>query len=189
MTEKTRLLKSAIDEIDRVLLGNKSADVNEVYLNNAKRFISESMQDPQPTFAVGEYYATTRGEIIYLITDILSDHKAYSKALLVDRLSNEFIKSDGIIFKDSKPATAEQIATFKRAEHFASKGRKLDEFRVGDKVMISDDKVIAGPLYVDGFEDGYVVIALNGGCYYDPDYPGLTLIQTAEGLQEVEREI
>lgn len=54
--------------------------------------------------------------------------------------------------------------------------------------MISDDKVIAGPLYVDGFEDGYVVIAINGGCYYDPDYPGLKLIQTAGELREVNQE-
>lgn len=33
------LLKSSIDEIERVMLGNKSKDVNNVYLNNAIRFI------------------------------------------------------------------------------------------------------------------------------------------------------
>lgn len=36
-------LEAAIDEIERVLIGNKSRDVEEVYLNNAIRFIKEHL--------------------------------------------------------------------------------------------------------------------------------------------------
>lgn len=183
MTEKTRLLKSAIDEIDRVLLGNKSPDVNEVYLNNAKRYIEESMADHQPTFEVGEYYVSRPG-IIYLVTDVLSDHKAYSKALIDGKFSNLFIKTSGIIFKDSKPATAEEIAEFKRAEHFASKGRKLDDFKTDDictfrgKVVLIQELDSAGDLWFYGNQFGEEYLSKE-------ELKHLTLIQTAEELQEV----
>ena len=43
----SELLDSAIDEIERVLLGNKDRSVEEVYLKNAIRFIREfSSQSP-----------------------------------------------------------------------------------------------------------------------------------------------
>ncbi|UQT00134.1 hypothetical protein NGDEOPKE_00185 [Enterococcus phage vB_OCPT_Carl] len=35
-------LESAIEEIERVLLGNKSRDTEEVYLNNAIRYIKSN---------------------------------------------------------------------------------------------------------------------------------------------------
>ncbi|WP_086445448.1 hypothetical protein [Candidatus Enterococcus lemimoniae] len=77
-----------------------------------------------------------------------------------------------------KPATAEQIATFKRAEHFASKGRKLDEFKGWDTVAFNGV--------------GKTVIGTNDDCVVLCDTaikknnPELILIQTAEELQEVE---
>ena len=37
------LLISAIDEIERCLIGNKSREVNDVYLKNAIRFIKEAI--------------------------------------------------------------------------------------------------------------------------------------------------
>lgn len=39
------LLYDAIKEIERVLIGNKSRDVEEVYLRNAIRFIEQSKPD------------------------------------------------------------------------------------------------------------------------------------------------
>lgn len=37
-------LESAIEEIERVLLGNKSRDTEEVYLNNAIRYIKKELK-------------------------------------------------------------------------------------------------------------------------------------------------
>ena len=39
------LLISAIDEIERCLIGNKSKEVNDIYLKNAIRFIKEAIAD------------------------------------------------------------------------------------------------------------------------------------------------
>lgn len=41
-----KLLDSAIDEIERVLLGNKDRSVEEVYMKNAIRFIREFSKQP-----------------------------------------------------------------------------------------------------------------------------------------------
>lgn len=43
----SELLDSAIDEIERVLIGNKDRSVEEVYLKNAIRFIREFSSQPQ----------------------------------------------------------------------------------------------------------------------------------------------
>nr|DAI05867.1 MAG TPA: hypothetical protein [Herelleviridae sp.] len=37
-------LESAVDEIERVLLGNKGRDTEEVYLNNAIRYIKKELK-------------------------------------------------------------------------------------------------------------------------------------------------
>ena len=54
------LLYDAIKEIERVLIGNKSRDVEEVYLRNAIRFIEQSKPEiTDPTISKKEtvYYA------------------------------------------------------------------------------------------------------------------------------------
>lgn len=45
-------LESAIEEIERVLLGNKSRDTEEVYLNNAIRYIKKELKkkEVEPTW-------------------------------------------------------------------------------------------------------------------------------------------
>lgn len=43
--ETIRLLKSSIDEIERVLLGNKNQEVNKIYLHNAVGFIRKAISE------------------------------------------------------------------------------------------------------------------------------------------------
>lgn len=87
--------------------------------------------------------------------------------------------------KNDKPTTVEQIAEFKRAEHFASKGRKLDEFKTDD-ICIFRGKVVliqgldgAGDLWFYGNQFGEEYLSKE-------ELKHLTLIQTAEELREVE---
>ncbi len=186
MTEKKELLESAINEIDRVLIGNKSAEVNAVYLANAKSYIIEAMSDDTPPFAVGEYYA--RGEYIYRVEE--TDN--------IDVYVSAFNTFASICFKASwsldditndKPATAEQIATFKRAKQFAKHGREWSEFKKGDTVLNNHTDRIGIVESVD--DDGDVVVNYNQeGPLSFRDYKCagalyLDLIQTAEELQEV----
>ncbi|MEI5991418.1 hypothetical protein A5881_002953 [Enterococcus termitis] len=194
MTEKTRLLESAISEIDRVLLGNKSADVNEVYLNNAKRYIRESMTDRQPAFAVGEYYYSYYvSESFFKVTGFRENFvkiKEYNKTL--EKVSETEFKLGSPFGNEAAPATAEQIATFKRAEHFASKGRKLDEFRVGDlvncKSLAYDNGYYVGNLVISRINKQELTGRTDENLLYTyalPNFKKIELIQTAEELREV----
>ncbi|WP_207695531.1 hypothetical protein DOK67_0000160 [Enterococcus sp. DIV0212c] len=161
MTEKTRLLEFAISEIDRVLLGNKSPDVNEVYLNNAKRYIRESMTDHQSVFTVGEYYFAEYEDTqrIYRIEKYnVSDGRSIAiKAYAAEK--GELITFNWGIDQmiDDKPATAEQIKEFKLAEAIEKSGLTPEQH----KQMLSDGK-------------------MNIGVW-------LALQTTAEELQEVEK--
>ncbi|PZL70108.1 hypothetical protein CI088_15785 [Enterococcus plantarum] len=143
-------------------------DLNIKNNNNNPTPWSQIMTDHQPTFEVGEYYASNDGDV-YKITDqekTLISVKLYSKSS--DRFLNITIPSHD---PQDKPATAEKIATFKRAEQFAAKGRKLDEFRVGDMC-----KTVDGYMYTIGTD--YIAKVSKD--------ESATLIQTAEELQEVE---
>jgi ABC-type xylose transport system substrate-binding protein len=115
MTEKIELLEAAIEEIDRVLLGNKDADVNEVYLKNAKRYISEAMQDTTPPFAVGEYYFDKDVERIVKIENHETGFTEI-EFLLDGKLLRSVLYNLEDYFEKWQPATAEQIAEFKLAE-------------------------------------------------------------------------
>lgn len=46
-------LDSAVEEIERVLIGNKSRDVEEVYLNNAIRFIQDAKTEQGKSGYIG----------------------------------------------------------------------------------------------------------------------------------------
>lgn len=137
-------------------------------------------QDHQPTFVVGEYRAYK--DRIYKITE---DNETYicCKELIGGVLiSHSGSYKTGEFYHGSKPATAEQIATFHRAEHFASKGRKLDEFRVGDLIEKDGELNILGNISMEEYGDVEVdgcklTLGKLAGRY--------NLIQTAEELQEV----
>lgn len=180
MTEKT-----AQEIIDLLKLnGRKPEHIKNgervVYLSDAISIVRKAlMTDHQPIFAVGEYYVSDDGDIYKIISqeNLLISIKMYSKSS--GRFLDMTIPSHD---PQDKPATAEQIATFKRAEHFASKGRKLDEFRDRDIVKYEGElffaKTTSEPnlISVSGF-DGYGWDDMNADEF--------DLIQTAEELQEV----
>ncbi|MTD42481.1 hypothetical protein GIX45_28405 [Erwinia sp. CPCC 100877] len=142
--------------------------------------------NPEPPFAVGEYYVDE--VFIYKV------RRVNPNSLKVDYLNKQtgdFVEnaSWSLILPKSEPATAEQIAEFKRAEQFAAKGRGWSEFRKGDKVLNNNTGRIGIVESVD--EDGDVVVNYKQeGPLSIKDYKCtgalyLDLIQTAEELQEV----
>ncbi|PZL70217.1 hypothetical protein CI088_15715 [Enterococcus plantarum] len=153
-------------------------DLNIKNNNNNPTPWSQIMTDHQPTFAVGEYYVSVdlkvKDEIVIDKVERLTENGYIAKRFFVR--GSVFYNSVEIDSYDIKkynpqPATTEQLATFKRAEHFASKGRKLDEFRVGDMC-----KTVDGYMYTIGTD--YIAKVSKD--------ESATLIQTAEELQEVE---
>lgn len=147
-------------------------DLNIKNNNNNPTLWSQIMTDHHPEFAVEKYYrvcGTTK--LTYEVTPNDVTEKQETK-FYVDH-EDRFVKmnlSKKAIERD-EPATAEQIATFKRAEQFAAKGRKLDEFRVGDMC-----KTVDGYMHTIGTD--YIAKVSKD--------ESATLIQTAEELQEVE---
>lgn len=80
-------------------------------------------------------------------------------------------------------ATDDEIALFKRAEHFHGKGRKLNEFKVGD-LMTRDDEFY---LVTDIREDG-MIYDRAGLCGYS-DYEDIIIYLTAEELEAAAKEV
>lgn len=80
---------------------------------------------------------------------------------------------------DDKSGTAEQIATFQRSE-----GRKLDELRMGDSIVIDGtDEIVK----IESLRGGAISGILDLGNSYSISLlgaPAITLAQTAEELQE-----
>ena len=169
MTEKTIL-----QQIRSLAQASVNTDDDQEQFSNLMRIIELTETDSK-NFAVGEYY-------VYNITifKVLVNADRYLKTLelTAGKLREDGFYKSGRRYTESVPATAEQIATFKRAEQFAKHGRKLDEFRVGDVVR-------------DEYDGTYKVTAINNGAlYYCPDdIVGMSkeckLITTAEELQGV----
>ena len=91
----------------------------------------EPVTDHQPTFVVGEYYSfihSGKTEIfkVLSISDLENRMKVKSYRTNIDIFTEyeTYTTGNAIAVTDSKPATAEQIAMFKRAEHFAEYGDK-----------------------------------------------------------------
>ena len=143
-------------------------------------------KDRQPTLAVGEYYFYKSMENVPHILKITAVMGNIVEAGFLDtetgKLINTRIELDK---KYVQPATAEQIATFQRAEHFASKGRKLDEFRVGDRIVIDGiDEIVK----IESLRGSAISGTSDLGNSYSISLlgaPVITFIQTAEELQEV----
>ncbi|WP_321388693.1 hypothetical protein [uncultured Enterococcus sp.] len=199
MTEQKELLEAAISEIDRVLIGNKSSDVNKIYLNNAKRFIKESMVDEvienqkQP-FKVGEYYSFEYSDKqeVFKVMSVYEDRMSVESYKVHFDMFSEFqtyMTGNSTAVTYSKPATAEEIALFKRAEHFHSKGRKLNEFKIGDILREKDVNGIVTEIR----EYGQVVVQYPGELlqvmYCGYIFGNLTLIMTAEELEAAAMEV
>ncbi|MGM0217667.1 hypothetical protein [Enterococcus sp. AZ126] len=153
---------------------NHQPDLDIENNNNSPTLWSQIMNDHQPAFAVGEYYADHHA--IYKIT-------AINKVTVFFKLHDASFKRDrslDILLNASlHPATVEQIATFKRAKQFAAKGRKVDEFEYGDEA-----EICGVTKTVIDIDDSHVTFA--DGTVIKKDNQALKLIQTAEELQEVE---
>lgn len=136
--------------------------------------------DHQPAFAIGEYYLD---KDVNRIVKIENHQTGYTeiKYLFDGKLQNSVLYNLADYFETWEPATAEQIATFLRAEHFASKGRKLDEFSVGDSTNIGVVIKVIGDRVTIHKGNGLIVeiILKNYGKTL------IKLIRTAEELQEV----
>lgn len=149
----------------------------------------EPMIDYQPAFAVGEYYVSENKQIYKLTADQRNTKGVWRRGILIDDYLVVSYVTDEELQKDT-PATAEQIATFKRAEHFASKGREWSEFRKGD--IVQNTKTMQLGLVESVDEDGDAWVNYNidkpliyPSCYKCTGALFLNLIQTAEELQEV----
>lgn len=184
MTEKT-----VLKQISNLAFDIQHTDDLQVAFEKASEILKLTESDHQPTFAVGEYYSFTTYRKDYdadttLIFKTLETKETKNSGIRVieydfhgKELGEYVYDIDSDFLKESKPATAEQIATFKRAEHFASKGRKLDEFRVGDTVDICGDEVKVTEVNVWGMN--VISIDING-INRHVEAGAFDLIQTAE---------
>lgn len=183
MKEKTEYIKVSID----ILEARDELNADELaVLCNLKKFMHQS---DTPPFAVGEYYFDKDVNRIVKIEHHETNYTEI-KYLSDGKLQNSVLYNLADYFDKWQPATAEQIATFKRAEQFAAKGRKWSEFKKGD--IVQNTKTMQLGLVESVDEDGDALVN------YDMDvpliYPNcpectgalfLNLIQTAEELQEV----
>lgn len=138
--------------------------------------LSES--DQAFNFKVGEYYTDTKMGMVYRIEKINGSCETIDVTLLT---KERVIITDlffGFDLTGDRPATAEEIALFKRAEHFHSKGRKLNEFKMDDILKNECDMY-----YFYSYRD------MNDGGLYNSDdcligeVKDCDLIMTAEELE------
>ena len=183
MTEKYRELNLALEFLDAIDTTELSEE-NAGNVIEAHGYLSTWLEDntelPQQ-FEVGEYKVCGTTKNVYKVDENPLTEMKPTKFYVAHE--NRFVKMtlhENVIARDKK-ATDEQIALFKRAEHFASKGRKLDEFRVGDVVYIHLD---GSKAVVKELRKHLVVLSFK---YTDQIYPAeiLKLIKTAEELKGV----
>jgi len=203
MTEKIIIDKSIINKlVDKSNIEHTGDVTNDYNLTNPawvdgyKEGMSQAINaimvpiylsnNTQPTFKVEEYYSYKSMEnLLYIlkITAVRGDEVDFT---FLNTESGKSVNMDNVKLDKRyiDPATAEQIATFKRAEQFAKHGRKLDEFKQGDQVQNIDAGAYG---VVDSLYDGDVVLQYHKkGPLYKSVPECLTLIQTAEELQEEE---
>ncbi|GGD06182.1 hypothetical protein [Enterococcus wangshanyuanii] len=197
MTEKINIakLKETAEQLQNIKNGigtndNKVKMDAFVALNNLNKVIGrlELACENTPPFAVGEYYFD---KDVNRIVKIEHHETSYTeiKYLSDGKLQNSVLYNLADYFDKWIQATAEQIATFKRAEQFAKKGRKLDEFEIYDEVydeLHGVGKVIATDTAGEVTVRYTYSIGTKEYRYGKGVYDQLELIQTAEELQEVE---
>ncbi len=189
MTEKTIL-----QQIKTLAYGALNTDDDQEQYSKLMEIIE--LTDDTPPFAVGEYYFAKYNNVqrIYRIEkyNVPDGRSIAIKAYAAE--TGELITFNWGIDQmiDDKPATVEQIATFKRAEQFAKHGRKLDEFRVGDlvncKSLAYDNGYYIGDLVISRINKQGLTGRTDENLFYTyalPNFKKITLIQTTEELQEV----
>lgn len=186
MTEKT--LKHELYKHGSYLISLKESGSEFVNIDDEIEKVEELFQlaskKDQPAFAVGEYYLD---KDVNRIVKIENHETGYTEIVYLSdgKLLRSVLYNLEDYFEKWNPATAEQIATFRRAEHFASKGRKLDEFRVGDRIVIDGiDEIVK----IESLRGSAISGTSDLGNSYSISLlgaPVITFIQTAEELQEV----
>lgn len=103
-------LDDAVEEIKRVLIGNKSKDVNDVYLGNAIRFIEEYQKDAgdrQPK----QYDTRTDEALQELITFTLKQNAVPSDIIYDFYRPNNQVISYEEVAESYPPSITERIST------------------------------------------------------------------------------
>lgn len=103
-------LDDAVEEIKRVLIGNKSKDVNDVYLGNAIRFIEEYQKDvgdSQPK----QYDTRTDEALQELITFTLKQNAVPSDIIYDFYRPNNQVISYEEVAESYPPSITERIST------------------------------------------------------------------------------
>lgn len=123
MTEKTKL-----QQISDLAFDIQHTNDPQVAFDKAGEILRLTELD-QPAFKVGEYYSYN------IMDDML--HILKITAVRGDKVDFTFLNTKSGSLVDMckvkldkryiQPATAEQVAEFKRAEQFAKQGRKMDE--------------------------------------------------------------
>lgn len=141
MTEKTAIYQDGklIGYCDRVTLRTDVQSFGEPDENCYR--ITGFVPADTPPFAVGEYYTSKTG-IIFKITSKTAKEEIIAVKSLVDgEIIDGMIDTTEIMFRNSTPATAEQIAEFKLAEAIANTGLHADQIRQ----MLSNGKIPMAP--------------------------------------------
>lgn len=140
MTEKTIL-----QQINNLAFDIQHTDDLQVAFEKASEILKLTDHDTPP-FAVGEYYSTREGMIFQVINEP-DDGYIGVKFLVKDEMICNRISIFGAIFKNKKPATTEQIATFKLAQFYDENNiseTQKDQYRK----MLSNGKMPIGPWLV-----------------------------------------
>lgn len=180
MTEQKEKIQSVRDNLSE-LSKTADSDAYDFYeiIENCVSILDEVLGNQQ-TFKVGEY--CRYDDIIF---KVLEDGGTYLKTF---ELITKTLKVDGFYktsgrYEESVKATADEIALFKRAEHFHSKGRKLNEFKQGD--IVNNSGKAGYVTYVSTNKKVMHVCFSDSGIQieYTPEtFDLLTLIMTAEEL-------
>lgn len=181
--EKTPLYQDdkLIGYCTRVSLSEINDGMDVEYRYTIQDFEAVKDEPAQQPFKVGEYYVSANNQIYKLTDDSVKG--VLRRELLIDDLLVPAYVSDEELQQD-RLATIDEIAFFKRAEHFHSKGRKLNEFRHGDIV-----NNLGAVGYVTYMSKNRQVMHI---CFshtdiqveYTPEtFDQLTLIMTAEELE------
>ncbi|MHC5215643.1 hypothetical protein ACYSNR_03180 [Enterococcus sp. LJL128] len=175
----------------RVSLSEINEGLDVEYRYTIKDFEAVKDEPVQSAFKVGEYYSfnNENKKEIFKVLEINNGRMIVNSYRVNLDMFNEYSSyTDGnaIAVTDSKIATTDEIALFKRAEHFRSKGRKLDEIKAGDLIEYDNQFIIAG----HNTSSGYVRVKISNFKRTIAEMAEVNLIMTAEELalkaQEVE---
>lgn len=181
MTEQKELL----ERISNLAFDIQHTDTLQVAFDKAQAI--QNLVEGQQSFKVGEYYAfgISDKQEIFMVMSVSEDRMSVQSYRVNLDLFTEFSSyttGNSIAVTDSKLATADEIALFKRAEHFHSKGRKLNEFKHSDVVWIDEEYQV-----VFDMENRLYLYNICGEVIGEQDT--VSLIMTAEELEAAAQEV